>query len=268
MKVAKTTKNDQRDKFKLYQNSVQNVEFEVPFIRRVYRKIRGRDALRLREDFCGSASLACEWVRRVKNGTAVGIDLDGPTLDYARKKNAAKLGSDAERLELRKENVLTADGKNPDIVAAYNFSYFIFKRRKVLLDYFRAVRNSLADDGVFMLDIFGGPEAQILQEESTEHDDFSYVWDQARFNPITGELFCHIHFDFPDDARMRRAFTYDWRLWSIPEVIDALEDAGYQNPTVYWEGTDRKDGGGNGVFRESTKGDNASCFIAYIIAPK
>ena len=46
------------DKYLLYQNSVQNPAYEVNFMRRVYRKIRGRSPLLLREDFCGTAILA------------------------------------------------------------------------------------------------------------------------------------------------------------------------------------------------------------------
>ena len=39
--------------------------------------------------------------------------------------------------------------------------------------------------------------------------------DQAGVQPITHETLCHIH---PDERRAaRRAFTYDWRVWSIPE---------------------------------------------------
>lgn len=263
-----TARRTRPDRFELYQESVQNPEFEVKFMRRIFESLRGRRPLRLREDFCGTALTSCEWVRQIRDGTATGVDLDGPTLEYARRKNVAALGDRAGRVRLLRRNVLDGPGETPDIVAAYNFSYFVFKKRQELLRYFRRVHETLAGDGIFMLDIYGGPDAQVIQEETTEHDGFDYVWDQARYNPITGEILCHIHFDLPDGTRMRRAFTYDWRLWSLPEVRDALVEVGFEQPLVYWEGTDHKTGGGNGVFRQSLKGDNASCWIAYIVAPK
>jgi len=263
------TLDTKHDKFQLYQESVQNPSFEVKFMRQVYRRTRGTEPLRLREDFCGSAVLSCEWTRQVRTGTAIGLDLDRPTLDYAMHTNVAALGEDAGRVRLLRQNVLDASGRDrPDIVAAYNFSWFIFKKREELLKYFRRVHRTLASDGIFMLDIYGGPDAQIIQEETTAHDGFDYVWDQARYNPLTGETLCHIHFDFPDGTRMKNAFTYDWRLWSIPETADILAEAGFEGLEVYWEGTDRKSGEGNGVFRPSTKGDDSSCWIAYLRANK
>ncbi len=260
--------NGVADKFVLYQESVQNAEFEVKFIQRVFQRARGRGALKLREDFCGTAILCCEWVRRVDGGRAVGVDLDAGTLEYARDVNVAALGRKADRVQLVRKNVLDVDHGRPDVVAAYNFSYFVFKTREELLRYFERVRRTLASDGVFVLDIYGGPEAQAIQEESTEHDGWEYVWDQARYNPITGELLCYIHFDFPDGTRMERAFTYDWRLWSLPEVTDALVEVGFEPPEVYWEGTDHATGGGNGVFRRSRRGDNSLSWVAYIVAKK
>ena len=47
----------------LYERSVQAVDVEVEFLRDTYRALRGREPLSLREDFCGTASLSCEWVR-------------------------------------------------------------------------------------------------------------------------------------------------------------------------------------------------------------
>ena len=254
------------DKHRLYQISVQNPKAEVALMRRVYRQLRGREPKTLREDFCGTAHLSCAWVDRVPGGRAVGVDLHEPTLQYARRVNVNALGEAADRVELIHADVLDPPDFRPDAVAAYNFSYFIFKERKLLLEYFTRVRESLARDGVFYLDIYGGPEAQQVQEEETDHDFFTYVWDQAKYNPVTGEILCHIHFDFPDRPRMKRAFTYDWRLWGLPEVRDVLTDAGFKTTEVYWEGTERDTGEGNGVFKKSEKGDNSLCWVAYIVA--
>jgi SAM-dependent methyltransferase len=254
------------DKHRLYEIAVQDPKGEVAFIRKAYRRFRNREARSLREDFCGTAHLACEWVRRVGDGEAVGIDLDAATLQYAREHKVARLGDRASRVRLVRANVLDGARFRPDVVVAFNFSYMVFKQRPEILRYFKGVKKSVSPDGLFILDLYGGPESQAIQEEETDHDDFTFVWDQAAYNPITGEALCHIHFDLPDGRRLRNAFTYDWRLWSLPEVRDLLGEAGFDTVEVYWEGTDRSSGGGNGVFRPSVKGDDSACWVVYIVA--
>jgi len=267
-KKRKDKKKLSRDKFVLYQESVQNAEFEVGLFKRIYKKFRGKPPKRFREDFCGTALLACEWVRRIENGVAQAVDIDEPTLAWAREHNVAALGELADRVELVNRDVVEVRGFQPDVVGAVNFSYFVFKTRSTLLDYFRSVRESLAQDGVFIIDLYGGPEAQTRQEEKTKYDGFTYIWDQDRYNPITGETLCYIHFRLADGTKLKRAFTYDWRLWTIPELREILADAGFRESVVYWEGTEKKTGEGNGVYRISDKGDSAQSWVSYIAAAK
>jgi hypothetical protein len=122
------------DRYRLYECAVQSPGAEVDFVDRTYRHLRGRNARWLREDFCGTAAVCCEWVRRRKDNVAFGVDLDPEVLDWAR----------CHRL-----TALTAA-----------------QRKRVKLC-----------------------------------------------------LVCHIHFDFEDGSRLERAFSYDWRLWSLPEAI-------------------------------------------------
>jgi hypothetical protein len=147
-----------------------------------------------------------------------------------------------------------------------NFSYFVFKTREELRGYFRGVRASLASEGMLFLDIFGGWEAHSLDTEEKDLDDFTYVWDQVRYDPITHDTRFYIHFEFPDGTRMPRAFTYDWRFWTIPEVREILKEAGFEGTEVYWEGTERDTGDGNGVFRRAERTQNCAGWIAYIVA--
>jgi hypothetical protein len=67
---------------------------------------------------------------------------------------------------------------------------------------------------------------------------------------------------------MKRAFTYHWRLYSLPEIQDCLREAGFSNVTVYWEGTNHKTGEGNGVFKPSRRGEACAGWIAYLVAEK
>jgi hypothetical protein len=103
-------------------------------------------------------------------------------------------------------------------------------------------------------------------KERTSHGAFTYIWDQAHYNPISGDITCHIHFRFRDGSRLDNAFTYHWRLWSLPELTELLEESGFR-ATVYWEGTDRN-GEGDGVFTPATEGEADAAWIAYIVAEK
>jgi cyclopropane fatty-acyl-phospholipid synthase-like methyltransferase len=114
-----------------------------------------------------------------------------------------------------------------DAVLAMNFSYYLFTTRELLKAYFERARAALKDDGVLFLDAFGGYEAHRELEERTEYDDFTYVWDQASFDPIHHHMTCLIHFEFPDGSEMKRAFEYYWRLWTLPEIRELLVEAGF-----------------------------------------
>ena len=255
------------DKHLLYERSVQSPEAEIAFVDRVYRKARGRLPDLLREDFCGTAFTSCTWARTRPGNHAIGVDLDAKTLEWAIAHNLAWLNDEErQRVELVRGDVLHVRSDPPaDVVLALNFSYFIFKRRADLLAYFKAARRNVRDDGLFVCDAYGGYEAQQVMEETRRQGGFTYVWDQSSYNPVTGETLCRIHFRFPDGTQLRNAFTYDWRLWTLPEIRELLEEAGFARSTVHWEGSDSK-GGGNGIFRPTTTGEVCAGWIAYVAA--
>jgi hypothetical protein len=255
------------DRHYLYQEAVQDPVAEIDFIEETWRTLRDRPAELLREDFCGTAHTACEWVRRDAGHWAVGIDLDGAVLEWGRLNNLEQLGDDElARITLLREDVLDAAPELADIVLAMNFSYFLFRQRPQLLAYFESVRAGLVDDGLFVLDAYGGYDAPRNIEEERECDGFDYVWEQADFNPIDSSMNCHIHFAFPDGSRMERAFSYAWRLWTLPEIRELLLEAGFREVTVYWEGTDEASGEGNGVYEPAVVGDADPGWVCYIVA--
>jgi SAM-dependent methyltransferase len=270
---AKAAKNKQTmaekaDIHELYEMSVQNVEHEAEFLQKTFQEIRGRRAYSLREDFCGTASAACEWVKQGDEYQAIGVDIDPDVLEWGRNNRVARLPvADQARVRLIESDVLEAETPPVDILVAFNFSYWIFDTRQKMLQYFRAAHAALKDDGVFFVDMFGGPEAQEVTKEKTKHDDFTYVWHQAEFHPVTHYMRTHIHFRFPDGSKIKKAFTYEWRLWTAPEIRELLAEAGFRNPTVYWEGED-DDGEGNGEFAPENKGEADLAWIAYIVAEK
>ena len=119
-----------------------------------------------------------------------------------------------------------------DIVLAMNFSYWIFKTRDLLRRYFRNVYAGLLDDGLFMLDAVGGSDAHREMRDRTKLKRFTYIWDQKAYNLVNGDRLCHIHFSFPDGSKIQKAFTYDFRLWTLPEIRELLLEAGFQRATV------------------------------------
>jgi hypothetical protein len=254
------------DKFVLYQESVQSPDAEVDFIDRLYRKAYGERPTILREDFCGTALICCEWVKRRPTHRAIGVDLCRRTLDWGIRHNLGRLPPEAaRRIRLLQRDVRHVVRPRVQVIGAFNYSYFVFKEAADLTAYFRAARRSLERRGLFLLDAYGGWESQQVMQERTRQKGFTYIWDQAAYNPINDHTLCHIHFEFPDGTRMRRAFTYDWRLWTLGTLQELLRSAGFSRTQVYWEGTNSR-GRGDGVFRPRQSGENCSGWNAYVAA--
>jgi len=262
------TMADKADIHELYEKSVQNVEHEVEFLQSTFKNIRGRTAHLFREDFCGTASASCEWVRQGGDYQAIGVDIDPAVLEWGRQNRVSRLSAaDQARVGLIEGDVMSADTPPVDLMAAFNFSFFIFDTRDKLRAYFERAYAALKDDGVFFVDLFGGPEAQEETKEKTKYKRFTYIWHQAEFHPVTNHIRCHIHFRFKDGSKIKKAFTYEWRLWSAPEIREVLAEAGFRKSTLYWEGED-EDGEGNGEFTPDEKGEADLAWIAYIVAEK
>jgi SAM-dependent methyltransferase len=262
------TMAQQADIHELYEESVQNVEHEVEFMQTTFKEIRGRTAHVFREDFCGTASASCQWVRQGEAFQAIGVDIDPAVLEWGRRNRLDRLpAADQARVSLIEGDVMATDTSPADVLAAFNFSYFIFDTRDKLRAYFERAYAVLKDDGVFFVDLFGGPEAQEEMREKTKQKGFTYIWHQAKFHPVTNFIRCHIHFRFKDGSKIKKAFTYEWRLWSAPEIREVLAEAGFKKTTLYWEGED-EDGEGNGEFTPEEKGEADLAWIAYIVAEK
>ena len=259
---------ERADVHELYEESVQSVDSEVKFMHDTFRALRGRQAQSFREDFCGTASACCEWVRRTPRGFAIGVDNDPAVLEWGRGNRIARLAEkDRARVKLLESDVRTVEADSVDVIGAFNFSYFMFETRNELRDYFAQARAALNSDGILFLDAFGGPESISVQKERTKYDGFTYVWDQASYEPVTNHITCHIHFNFSDGSKLNRAFTYEWRMWSLPEIRELLLEAGFAKARVYWEGTD-EDGEGNDEFTESATGEPDAAWVSYIVAEK
>ena len=220
-------------KYDLYLRSVQEPKRTLDFIEDECRKRFKLKPKSFGEDFCGTFALSCAWVKRAKDRTAVAVDLSPVPIGYGKRHYAAAL-TDEQRKSL---TVLQKDVRNRslpkvDVLAAYNFSYLVFKKRGELLEYFKNCRRRLTDNGVLFLDLFGGSEMMHPNCDTVEFKKFTYYWDQVSFDPVTNEARFYIHFKEPRKKKMSRAFRYDWRMWTIPELRELLVEAGFQTTHV------------------------------------
>ena len=258
------------DKHVLYQKSVQAPKEDSKTYARWFKKYTGRELRALREDFCGTAILACHHVKNHPENTAVGVDLHRPTLDWGIEHNVNVLLDDEQkkRLKLLEKNVLDVTSPKVDCVLALNFSYQVFTTRKELGRYIKQVYKSLKPGGVFYMDALGGPDTQSEGTDIIAHEGFDYHWEQRLYDPISHRFVCAIHFEFPDGTRMRNAFVYDWRLWTLAELRELFEEAGFEDVHVLWEGTDQKTLEGNGVFKRKEVGDMDEAWISIVVGKK
>ncbi|MBX2850965.1 MAG: hypothetical protein KTR15_04370 [Phycisphaeraceae bacterium] len=275
-KADHPTLADIADRYALYGLSVQEPANETEFFTKTYQELNGRDPRILREDFCGTHAVCCEWVKLHPDNVAYGVDLDPEPLAWGKANLQPQLTDEQRhRIALYEDDVRTAAEVKADVLAAQNFSFFLFKTRDALRDYFVQALANLADDGIMVMDMMGGSECHIedhkdirtIESDIKGFKKFKYIWEQNRFNPITADALFYIHFKFRDGSKLDKAFTYDWRFWTIPEVNELLLEAGFSIATVYWEQTD-EDGDETGEFEPATEAPADPSWIAYIVARK
>ncbi len=263
---------DLADPHALYQKSVQSPEQDVSFITSYFQGYTRQPLRLLREDFCGTAAFSTCFVKAHPQNRAIGIDLDAPTLQWGRTHNVSRLTADQQqRLTLVCGNVLDPHPTKVQLAVAMNFSYMVFRDRPTLRQYFKRVKASLQPGGMLVLDIWGGSESQVLQEEARKienlDDDgignFTFIWDQNTFDPATYYCTTRIHFRFRDGSRIRNAFVYEWRLWTIAEVMEVMKDAGFRDVHFLWECTDLATG--TDTYQRAEKGEADLAWIAYTV---
>jgi SAM-dependent methyltransferase len=265
--------NLQRDRHALYELAVQGVEYDVEFLARLYRKRHGKDARTFREDFCSTAGLAVAWAQLHPANRAIAVDLDPEPLAWARKRRLPFVGEAAERVTLVLDDVRHVQKPRVDVACALNFSWWIFHERKQLLAYLKAARAGLKPGGILMMDIFGGVLSEtIIRERSKKRSGkapdgvrmppFTYIWEHKKLNALDRRLLAHIHFELQDGSKIDRAFTYDWRMWTIPELRELAAEAGFGDFEIYSEGWNQKTGKPSGVMQKRTHIDHSDSWIA------
>lgn len=267
--MGKNLKLDTNTKYELYIKSVQSPDTDVVFYRRVYKELRKKlkKGLTLREDFCGTAIISTEWTKLDKTYKAVGVDLDPEPMEYGQRNFVDTLTLDQQkRIQLVEMNVLDKKVPKADIVVAVNFSYCLFREREQLKKYFQNVYNSIKPGGLYIIDVFGGSQCADEVLDRTKHKGYTYYWDQKNFDPISGYADFAIHFRIGNKL-YKDVFTYDWRVWTIPELREIMKEVGFKDSVIYWEGTARN-GTGNGKFTQVTEGEACLSWISYIAGIK
>ncbi|MFK7821795.1 MAG: class I SAM-dependent methyltransferase [Planctomycetaceae bacterium] len=272
-KKKRLTMAETADKYDCYQKSVQCPENEVEFFEQAYREAYDAKPYILREDFCGTYAICCEWAKSDPERTALGIDLCPEALQWGTDNNLAKLNDEQKsRVNLLEQDVRELNDPKADVLAAQNFSFWYFKTRAEVINYFKIAYENMADQGVMIMDMMGGGDC--YTEELTDKrkikkgkKGFSYHWEQARFNPVNADCSFYIHFKFGDGSKMKKAFEYHWRFWTIPEVREMLEEAGFRKSLCYWELED-EDGEDTGEWRASEEAPSNPSWICYIVGVK
>ena len=80
---------------------------------------------------------------------------------------------------------------------------------------------------------FKAAMGDVTNEQTEERDGFTYFFEQEGFDPVTHEALFHVHFQRNGESKRRRVFTYDWRIWTVPELRDALLEAGFASVRTY-----------------------------------
>ncbi len=253
----------------LYEESVQCPDWQVDYLPQFHKWLIGKKPVDMREDFCGSGRIACEWVRRSPKNKAMGLDTDSEVLNYAKTVNLTKLTpAQQKRVTFLKQDVLIPTKQKFDFIGAYNFSYFTFHERKTLLKYLKSAYQSLKSKGTLFLEIAGGPEFINEDRQSKELvvkdvGRIEQVWEQHQYDPITQVCDYSIHFKLPNGEWINDAFTYHWRIWTIRDLRELLEEAGFKQSVVLWDHEAEQE-----EFLPTENAEMRPDFLAYVVGVK
>ncbi len=252
------------NRYDLYELCVQNPGALVALL----RAIHGGEARVLGEDFSGTAALSRAWVREVEGGSAVAVDHDAEPLERAR-------GIEGVRAIVGDVRTASEPGTDDvDLVWVGNFSIGELHTREALLVYLRHARLRLNAGGVFVCDTYGGESAFLVGDVHRHHpvppeladrlglprgSRVRYTWHQRHADPLTGMVENALHFRIERggvvEHELPDAFVYRWRLWSVPELRDAMLEAGFGAVECYAQLPDAIDQDGRAHVRAIQSGE-------------
>jgi len=304
-------------RYALYEHCVQNVSMTLRIIEAIWncqvlrdgskasslriatkvkqaRNMMPRRAKLLAEDFCGSALLARGWCLADPKRRAVATDIDAVVLAHSKPHRRLTLiqadvcGKDPEQAAAK------ALGAKADVVQVGNFSIGELHERSELTAYLKQVRGRVADDGLFVCDMYAGPGAWKRCKASVDHPAIEldtarlevgrlgrlgglkharvrYTWRQIEADLATGLVHNAIDFALLNRSgsevwSLKNAFKYNWRLWSIAELRDALHDAGFSRIEVYGDSPDAMDAKGDAYVTPLEVLETRTSAVVYVAA--
>jgi SAM-dependent methyltransferase len=271
-----------------YRWAVQDPVRQAAALAAIFERVRGRAARTLREDFAGNGADAVAFVGGAAGRRAIAVDVDAQAVAHGRQRAARLLGRRAAAIDWFVADVHAV--APPQVAAAellsvLNFSIGYLHTRTALLDYFRHARACLAGDGVLVLNTFGGPDAlrpgrrSFRVEPGRERGElalapYDYEWELRRYDAVRNRIDCRIHFAWDDpsatDGRMRieDAFVYDWRLWSLVELVEALRDVGFRRARAWRHDVVHGRDGPRGWLRPVRTLRDRGQWTAYVVAER
>lgn len=232
------------DALECYELCVQSPRHVAAFLRAAH----GNEPDHLREEFCGTAAVSRRWAG--EGGRAVAIDFDEPTL--ARAAELAATSGVSPRIRFRHDDCIRPTQPTAsdaaDIIFVGNFSIGYIHTRTDLLEFLHRTRDILSrglggfGGGIFACDTYGGAGAFRLGGIQRQHpgragEVIHYTWVHEAADPATSMVRNSISFRVVKDGEVvqewPRAFVYEWRLWSIVELREAMLEAGFTGVEVY-----------------------------------
>jgi SAM-dependent methyltransferase len=292
MPHAPTRRSPAVDTLALYRWAVQDPETHATVLQLMYERLHaGRTPTLLREDFAGTSAEAVAWVALGSGRRALAVDRHAPTLAWARRRAERILGAQAQAVGFVEADVMRCAPPAvaaADIISVLNFSILYLAEPQALQAYLRHAWHCLAPKGVLVLNLFGGTGATRRRTDrhlvtptprltgETAVPAFEYQWEQRHFDACTRRLDCRIHFRIADPDRpgalceLRDAFCYDWRLWTVAELVAGLQLAGFDTVQV-WRHTFDPSRGAQGVFLGAVPADALDAldhWTAYLVAAR
>lgn len=232
--------------YRLYEASVQSPKWMVDYLFQFVKILTGNTPKTFREDFCGTAAIACEWARQSTKHFSVGIDIDKDLLKYAKDTNINGLPKAVrKRVMVQNQTVLMPTAKKFDFIGAFNYSFFIFHTRSEFKKYLMSSYRSLVQNGALFLETAGGNGFLSTHSETSKcqipgYGTIFFTWEHHQYDPITQVNNYSLHFKLKDNKILADAFTYHWRIWGIREIRELLVEVGFKNTHVLWQKRDKK----------------------------
>ncbi len=231
-----------------YELCVQSPRHVVSFLRAVH----GNQPSVLREDFCGTGAVSRRWVdegaRRGEAWRATGVDLSPECLAHAREAAPIEHAQQLRWLPLDCIREPVQDDDGCDVIFIGNFSLGYIHTRDELIAYLLSCHKRLAKGnagfggGVLVCDLYGGPGAFALGTLERTHagrgkEVIKYLWRHEQADPctamVTNSISLRVLIDGDVVQDLPRAFVYEWRLWSLPELADVLRESGFGKAVIY-----------------------------------